>query len=282
MGGERTTYQPIGGIGEVEGSCLEDSTFVREHAGAQSEARSGEAWELGETANSPVAQREARSEEASKRGGDGGVAASTASDTTVAGQRGARSGEASNTTVLDVVLDASPAGQAREHAGLSLGDTLSRVVSPVANNTGSGVGVVMKGAKGGGVSSDTTHADGAAVVAEPESAASGSKQYGGRGNGCAGGGAGADSEGAAGVALHNISRFTKTEGGEGRALSTASDTTVAGREQAGAAGVALHNISRFTKTGEDGREPQSGEAWELGDKACSESASDEAGEWRPG
>ena len=28
-GGERTTYQPIGGIGEEEGSCLEDWTFVR-------------------------------------------------------------------------------------------------------------------------------------------------------------------------------------------------------------------------------------------------------------
>lgn len=27
-GGERTTYQPIGGIGEEEGSCLEDWTFV--------------------------------------------------------------------------------------------------------------------------------------------------------------------------------------------------------------------------------------------------------------
>lgn len=28
-GGERTTYQPIGEIGEEEGSCLEDWTFVR-------------------------------------------------------------------------------------------------------------------------------------------------------------------------------------------------------------------------------------------------------------
>ena len=268
MGAERTTYQPIGGIGEVEGSCLEDLTFVREHAGAQ------------------------------------------------------RSGEALNTTA---------AGRAREYDNFSLGDTLSRVVqafSPVANNTASGVGVVLAGAVGGGVSSDTTVAgceqagsagvalhnisrfkktgeDGGGAcstasdttvagceladgVAEPESAASGSKQYGGRGNGCAGGGAvvvdvadseGADSEGATGVALHNISRFTKTEGGEGRACSTASDTTVAGREHAGAAGVALHNISRFTKTQ---RQPQSVEAWKLGKKACSESVSDEAGEWRPG
>ena len=205
--------------------------------------------------------------------------ASTASDTTVAGQRGARSGEASNTTVLDVVLDASPAGQAREHAGLSLGDTLLRVVSPVANNTASAVGVVMKGAVWGGVSSGTTVAG--CELADPESAASGSKQYGGRGNGCAvvvdiADSEGADGDSATAVALHNISRFTKTEG---RACSTASDTTVAGREHAGAAEVALHNISRFTKTQ---RQPQSVEAWKLGEKACSESASDEAGEWRPG